>query len=255
MTQRERNRFAGPPQAASCGKISAARPRKLSSRAGLSTVSSGLISTTNVSGRGEVRGKHCRRIDQSGGADDQHHVGATRRGDGRFPRCGRQRLAEPDDIGAKESAALVLDRVERQTPRAGGERRTPCSALRAGCREVRARFFEPARRCSESTFCVTSVKSRGRFEFRERDVSGVRLRRAACAARRSLYQVQTSRGSRAKPSGDASSSTRCVCQRPPAPRNVGRPLSLEMPEPVRTQMAPARASRSRSLSRDALGPQ
>src|SRR6185437_4541513 len=65
-----------------------------------------------------------------------------------------------------------------------------------------------------------------------------------CAARRSLYHVHTSCGSRAKPSGEASSSTRCERHRPLTPRNVGKPLSAEMPAPVSTKTDLASFKRS-----------
>lgn len=105
-------------------------------------------------------------------------------------------------------------------------RRLPCSS---------STLREPARRWSESTFWVASVKSSSASSSwaiaRWPALGWAR----SCAALRSLYQVQTKTGSRANPSGEASSSTRCVRQRPPTPRNVGRPLSAEMPEPVRTK--------------------
>jgi hypothetical protein len=105
-------------------------------------------------------------------------------------------------------------------------------------------FLDPARTCSESTFCVASVKSSKRPSSSASATCAAFGRARRCAARRSLYHVQTSDGLRANPSGDASSSTRCVRHKPFAPRNVGRPLSDEIPEPVSTHRDEARASRS-----------
>ena len=130
--------------------------------------------------------------------------------------------------------------------------RSPSSARRASQRVQRAsrklpcssrHVADPARRCSESTFCVASVKSGARVRGRASATCPRWVAALRCADFRSLYHVQTSTGSRAKPSGEASSSTRCVRQSPPTPRNVGRPLSAEMPEPVSTKTDDARAQR------------
>lgn len=129
--------------------------------------------------------------------------------------CSMRSMGKPSSIDR-----LSPHRLQRAS------RKFPCSS-----RTLR----EPARRWSESTFWVAKVKSSQRASRRaSARCAGLGSARL-CAARRSLYHVQTKCGSRAKPSGDASCSTRCVRHRPPTPRNVGKPLSAEIPEPVSTK--------------------
>src|SRR3954465_12041728 len=113
--------------------------------------------------------------------------------------------------------------------------------------------FEPASSCSGSTFWVT----RKRPSPRNPSSSA----RARCAGfgftspiclRRSEESRQTGRGSRAKPSAVATSSTRCWYQSPPASRKVATPLSALMPAPVSTK---TRLSRFTAMgSNSPLGP-
>jgi hypothetical protein len=70
----------------------------------------------------------------------------------------------------------------------------------------------------------------------------------AMSARRSAYQRQTRTGSRRKAWGVATSSGRSPCQSPWASRNVGSPLSADMPAPVSTATLRApRSAAARSL--------
>src|SRR5207247_2044011 len=102
-----------------------------------------------------------------------------------------------------------------------------------------------ARRRSRSTFWVTKVK---------RSVRASSLTRAWCPGlgfalaikpRLQSYHSHTNPGSRAKASGVARSWGRNVRHSPADPRNVGTPLSAEIPAPVRVTMRLALATSSR----------
>src|SRR6266540_2724524 len=107
-------------------------------------------------------------------------------------------------------------------------------------------FSVPARSCSPSTFCVTTVKP-GKRRLHAASTSWARLgRQRATSCRRQSYHSQTVLGSCANASGVASSSGRKSFQRPPGPRKVGTPLAAETPAPVRTVMrAPVESRRAR----------
>jgi hypothetical protein len=95
-------------------------------------------------------------------------------------------------------------------------------------------FLLPARSCRPSTFCVTSVK----LGTRRSISASAKWPALGCASaitlRRQSYHSHTNFGSRAKPCGVANSSARYVRHTPPGPRNVGMPLSADMPAPVST---------------------
>ena len=104
------------------------------------------------------------------------------------------------------------------------------------CRRITLR--EPARSCRPSTFCVSRVNGSAcspvRSLFRSpanRCSNSARAKWAAFGWARPMisllhaYHSQTIIGSRAKASGVASSSGRYCFHTPPAPRNVGTPLS------------------------------
>lgn len=93
---------------------------------------------------------------------------------------------------------------------------------------------DPASRCSPSTFCVMSQNRSNRCSIEATASCAGFGRLVAMSSRRQLYHSQTSRGSRAKASGVARSSARYCRHSPSAPRNVGTPLSAEIPAPVST---------------------
>ena len=95
----------------------------------------------------------------------------------------------------------------------------------------------PARAWSPSTFWVASRnRSPSRSSRRDqRVVGGVGLGRGGGRAGASSRSARRARDRRRSPSGEATCSTGWPSQSPPAPRNVARPLSAEMPAPVRTR--------------------
>src|SRR5258707_977756 len=105
----------------------------------------------------------------------------------------------------------------------------------------------PAQSCSPSTFCVTRAKLPARRSICARaECPGLG---AACAIspRRQSYHSHTNLGSRANASGVARSSARKLPHKPPFPRNVGMPLSAEMPAPVSTAMEAADSTHARAF--------
>src|SRR5690606_23966820 len=102
------------------------------------------------------------------------------------------------------------------------------------CSSSRRRL--PARRCSPSTFCVTTSTRRAPH------ASNAAIARCAAfgcalstAARRSAYQRQTGAGSARNPASVASVSGSKRAHRPvSASRKVGIPLSADTPAPVKT---------------------
>ncbi len=94
----------------------------------------------------------------------------------------------------------------------------------------------PASLCSPSTFCVISVKGCPRFSIATSALCAAFGLHVPISPRHQSSHSQTSFGSRSKAGGVARSSARKLRQRPSVPRNVGTPLSPEMPAPVRTAM-------------------
>jgi len=153
------------------------------------------------------------------------------------------------------------------------------------CSSTRLRL--PARACKPSTFCVNKRNCACRVP---RSLSILTRARwagfgsfVAISSRRQLYHSHTSFGLRSKASGVARSSARKFFHRPasicgglcgavappmpsrpgqslaepdawPGPRNVGIPLSAEMPAPLRTVTREAFARRSRTCSMDDFMP-
>ena len=113
-----------------------------------------------------------------------------------------------------------------------------CTCQMSPCNFTMLRL--PARSWSPSTFWVTSVK---RPLARHSISARARCPGFGCAlwmiCRRQSYHSQTKRGSRAKASGDASFSGEKFRQSPFGPRNVGIPLSAEMPAPVKATICAA----------------
>ena len=108
----------------------------------------------------------------------------------------------------------------------------------------------PARSCSPSTFCVMSVKRGERSSMRAKAKCPALGFTFAMTLRRQLYHSQLSSGLRANAAGVAKSSGRWLRHSPPGPRNVGTPLSAEMPAPVRTATDDAAFSHWRAICQD-----
>ena len=212
------------------GKASAALFLIAKSTRSLIAVASGLISATKARPI-VVRRERGGRIDDGARADDENDVGARGRCCGvlatspaaaarrtrryraesvRRTRARSRRAARPSSPSARRAS----QRVQRAS------RRLPCSS---------STLREPARRCSESTFCVASVKSPKRvLELRERVVARIRLRTAdgrSCArcttsrpapdraqslpARRALRRDACARGRRRRETSAVRSRPRC----------------------------------------------
>ena len=164
------------------GSVSAAVPRSTQSTRPLIAVSSVLISATYADV--VVMRRQCRRrIDERARSDDENHLGAGRSSFGLLPhsRCGSDspnqtisgRIRPPQPCSISSSGNPEASSVRRSPQRSHrASRKLPCSSSRP---------LVPARKCSESTFCVASVKS-GTSVSRPRDrvVSGVWLRSAMC---------------------------------------------------------------------------
>src|SRR5262249_44576269 len=101
---------------------------------------------------------------------------------------------------------------------------------------------------SPSTFWVINVKYCFWHSSSTSALCPALGRALAIACRRQSYHSHTRRGSRRKASDVASSSGLHCFQSPSSPRNVGTPLSAEMPAPVRTAIFEALLIHSRACS-------
>ena len=198
-----------------------------------------------------MRRERCGRIDDGARTDDEDDAGARRGGFGFTPGCRWKRFAEPDDVGSKASAAFVIDFLERHSRSA--ERAACVAARTAYLAQIPVKLQDVARTGAQVKR-IDVLRRKGEvadrfFEPRERVVAGIGFG-ALMRGFALVIPRPNEPGSRANPCGDASSSTRCVRQRPPTPRNVGRPLSAEMPDPVktRTDVASRNARRRESSS-------
>ena len=110
-------------------------------------------------------------------------------------------------------------------------------------------FCAPPSACSSSTFCVTNVNSAPRAARRCSICASAMCpgfgRACSTMRKRMRYQSVTSAGSRANASGVARSSARKLRHSAAAPlRNVGMPLSAEIPAPVNAAARRARDKRA-----------
>ena len=115
----------------------------------------------------------------------------------RVDRLGSEPLAEPDDVGTQQRAAVAARRRTRAAARGGprvGRRRAQPVARSGPARSSRAveRRRVPARSCSPSTFCVMSVKPSGAGSTRRARDAPRWARAPATTCRRQSYHSQTS---------------------------------------------------------------